>query len=131
MDCILQNVEANLAVTFDLGSVRMFSTVIFMTYFSYHKDTYMDCWYGLLFDSEVLPESVISFDSYITNFTFDNFYFKFLLINTVTLLLNCLVLVSCLYIHFLCLCIISPTPLHNLCCFESLQILVLITSYIQ
>ena len=36
----------DLGHTFDFDSARMFSTTIFDTYISYHKDTYMDYIYG-------------------------------------------------------------------------------------
>ena len=91
----------------------MFSTAIFETYFSYHENigiAAMD--YIYLF----LTCCALSIDRYTLINKFYSFINFTLLINAVDLLLNCLVLILCLYIHFLTLKCYSLAALFNLYC---------------
>ena len=88
----------NHGVTFNLGSAKVFLFAIFKTYFSYHKDTliavtdfYMYFYLIVLFSLAAILKQILQHQ-----------YFS-LVINAVILLLNCLVLVLYLYIHFLSL----------------------------
>ena len=63
-----------------------------------------------------------------------NKFYSFIVFSiAVILLLHCLGLIVCCYIHFFC-CVISPTPLHNcserlLCTFSSLLYFVVVSHY--
>ena len=96
------SVQFDLGVNFDLGSAKMFSTVIFETFFFYHKDTrYMNCCNPLL--HILLPICAISIDSCTSYDKFYSFITFGSLINSVDFLLNCLILIYCPYIYFISL----------------------------
>ena len=87
-------------VIFNLGPAKVCSPAMFETSFSYDKDILIaDC---LLYS--LLHNCAISIDSYSPINKIYTFIIFSLLINVVILLLNCLVLIFYLYMHFLSVC---------------------------
>ena len=78
-------------------SSKVCSPAIFETSFSFDKDIWMA---AIDYYNSLLHNCAISIDSYSPINKFHKFIIFSLLINTVILLLNCLVLVFYLYIHF-------------------------------
>ena len=87
----------NHGVIFNVGSTKECSPAIYETYFSYQKDIWIavTSYYYIHFGT-------ISIDSYTSIYNSYSFTMLSLLINAVILILNCLVLILYLYIHFLC-----------------------------
>ena len=89
------------SVIFNFGSAKVCSLAIFEISFSYDKDIWIAAtdYYNAL-----LHNCGFSIDSYSPiNIKFYSFVIFSVLINTVILLMNCLVLILYLYIHFLSL----------------------------
>ena len=102
-------------VTLNCGSAKVCSPAIFGTSFSYYK-RYMDCCNCLLY--ALLHNCAFSIDRYSPINKFYSFIIFSLLINAVILLLDCLVLLFYLYIHFLFLSL--RCYFHYLTLFEAL-----------
>ena len=82
-------------VTFKFGSAKVCSPAIFKTCFSYDKDIWIAA------TDVLLHNCAISIENYSSINKFYNFIVFGLLNNAVILLLNRLVLILYLYIHFL------------------------------
>ena len=100
-------------MTFNFGSAKVHSAVIFESCFCYNKDIWIAAtYYHMYFYIFVL------FDSYSPINKFYSFIILILLINAVILLLNCLILILYLYMLFFLFDIIFSTltlfePLYN------------------
>ena len=80
------------------------SPAVFETYFSFHKDIYMDCYmqfFLLLLNYALFIHTHIYICTSVNKFYNLQLHIFTLLIIAILLLLNCLVLLLYLYIHFL------------------------------
>ena len=110
----------DLCLTFDLGSAKIFSCVIFKIHFSYHKTIRIfvtDC---CVYVHLILLSSLISIFQLISRSInkFDSFITLILQMNAVILIkiVFYLYFVTIYSVHFCFLSTISPPLLHNLHC---------------